>query len=294
MSIKKYLFLHFILFLVLSLDAQLPSTEIYHFKIERSTEGIKLTEPQYMTGFNENGYNNQPLFFGDSVVYFTTDYYDSDQTEIAKFDLNNLTLTRITTTQESEYSPTPTPFDNSFSCVRVELNNIQTITSYPLDGMGVPTRYLDNVINVGYHTWLNDEELALFLVEDPHHNLAICEVGSERRKIILDKIGRCLKRAPDGNLLFVHKLQESSWYIKSYDLESSQSTIICQTPEGSEDFVLLPDGSILMGQGSKILRYNTNAPNGWEEVQDLKSYNISSISRIAVQQNALVLVNQKT
>ena len=103
-----------------------------------------------------------------------------------------------------------------------------------------------------------------------------------------------MRKAPDGNLMFVHKLQDSNWYIKSYNLETLQSTIICKTPEGSEDFELLPDGSILMGQGSKVLRYNTNLGGDWELVQDLTDLNINSISRIAVRQNELILVNQKT
>ena len=280
---------------VVELSAQLPSTEIYHFTIENTSQGLELTKPQYLTGFNQNGYNNQPLFFSDHEVYFTTDYYDSTQTEIAKFDLTNQVLTRITATLESEYSPTPMPGQNEFTCVRVELdNNIQSLTSYPLDGLGVPTRYLSNVINVGYHSWINNKELALFLVEAPNHNLAICEIDSEKRKVILDKIGRCLKTSETGNLLFVHKVQEDMWFIKSYNLNTSQSSIICQTPAGSEDFELLADGSILMGQGSKIMKFNPSISSEWETVADLKEYNISAVSRISVKNNRLILVNQKT
>ncbi|NNE27814.1 MAG: hypothetical protein HKN09_13290 [Saprospiraceae bacterium] len=284
----------FIVFMAADLVGQLPSTDIYHFTIVRGNNGIQLDNPQYLTGFNEDGYNNQPLFFDDDVVYFTTDYYDSLQTEIAKFDLGKTELTRITTTQESEYSPTPIPNSSDFSCVRVELNNIQTLTSYPLDGMGVPERYLTNIKNVGYHCWLNANDLALFLVKAPEHQLAICEIDSEKRKIILDKIGRCLIKTAQGELMFVHKLQDENWYIKSYNLETSQSSIVCQTPNGSEDFALLPAGSLLMGQGSKLMRYNPGYSTDWELVQDLGAININSISRITIRNNRLVLVNQKT
>jgi len=283
-----------ILILPISLGAQLPATNIYHFTLTKVSNSYRIKSPQFLTGFNKEGYNNQPKYFSDKVLYFTTDYYDSEQTEIAKFDLFDNTLTRITYTPEKEYSPTPIKGKEAFSVVRVESDNkTQTLSVYPIDGIGYAKRYLNNTSNIGYHTWLDETTLGLFLVEAPHHNLAIADAISERRKIILDNVGRCLKKNKAGDLVFVHKMGEEDWYVKSYDLASSKSTVIAKTPTGSEDFEILNDGSLLMGQKSKLYRFIPGVSDEWELLADLSKYGVANISRIESYKNSLVIVETK-
>ena len=276
-----------------SWSQQLPIANIYHFTITKSGGKHHLKSPLYLSNFNSNGYNNQPSFFNDDLIYFSTNYYDIEQTEIAKFDLFNKELERITYSQESEYSPTPVPKKEEFSCVRVEKDGVtQALNTLPLDGIGYPKRYMHNTNNIGYHNWLNPSTLALFLVDEPHHNLAIAEAQSERRKIILDNIGRTLKVSSDGHLLFVHKISETEWYIKKYNINTNKSQTIVRTLVGSEDFEILVDGSYLMGAGSKIFKYDPKTLDKWIEIADLSEYNIKNISRISVRKNRLVLVDQ--
>ena len=273
--------------------AQLPTTNIYHLKLTKVGKSYRVKSPQFMTAFNKNGYNNQPAFFDDKVVYFTTDYYDSVQTEIAKFDLFDKSLTRITYTEEKEYSPTPVPGRDAFSVVRVELDDkVQTLSLYPLDGIGYAKRYMNNTKNIGYHCWLDESTLGLFLVESPHHNLAVADAQSERRKIILDNVGRCLKSDRDGNLLFVHKQSDNEWIIKSYNLESNKSKTIIQLPNGVEDYEVLNDGTFLIGQGSTLSTFNPKSDTEWVKVIDLGEAGITNIKRVAARRNSLILVNE--
>lgn len=274
------------------LSGQLPTTNIYHFTMTKVGKKYRLKSPQFFTSFNKDGYNNQPSYFEDKVVYFTTDYYGGDQTEIAKFDLFDKTLTRITYTEEKEYSPTALIGKDGFSVVRVEADGeTQTLSIYPLDGIGYPKRYMNNTSNIGYHHWLDDETVALFLVEEPNHNLAIAHAQSERRKIIIDKVGRCLKKDKKGNLLFVHKQSADEWYIKSYNRDSNKSKTILTTLKGVEDFELLNDGTFVMGKGSVIYKHLPGMDVGWVEMADLSEFGISNISRIASRKNSLILVN---
>lgn len=253
---------------------------------------LRLSSPQFLTQFNMDGYNNQPSFFEDKVVYFTTDYYDKDQTEIAKFDFYEESLTRITYTPEKEYSPTKLPFANGFSVVRVEEDNkTQTLSVYPLDGIGYPKRYMNNTPNVGYHRWLNGNYVALFLVEEPNHNLAIADAVSERRRIVIDKVGRCLKKNDKDEIVFVHKQHHDQWFLKSYNQNTKKSTQIIETLDGSEDFEILVDGTLLMGQDSKLYKYTPDKDTGWVEVSDLEQYGILNIQRISARKNALIIVN---
>ena len=292
--LNKYLNTALFLLFGVFINAQLPSTNIYKFTMTKSSGKYSLKDPQILTEFNMDGYNNQPYFFNDNEIYFTTNYYGGEQTEVAKFDLFDRILTRITYTLESEYSPTPMPGKESFSCVRVESDGrTQTLSIYPLDGIGIAKRYMNNTSNIGYHNWINEETLALFLVEAPDHNLAIADALSERRKIVLDKIGRTLK-VKNGQLFFIHKQYEDVWYIKSYDYETNKSKLVATALPGVEDFEVLNDGSLLSAQGSKLFHHKANGVdnNDWVLVKDMEAYNIKNITRIAARKNKLVFVNQ--
>jgi len=267
-------------------------SNIYHLTITKVAKQYRLKNPEFLTAFNKSGYNNQPSYFEDKVVYFATDYYGDDQTEIAKFDFFDKTLSRITYTEEKEYSPILVPGREAFSVVRVETDQkTQALSLYPLDGIGYAKRYMNNTSNIGYHNWIDESTLVLFLVEEPHHNLAIADAKSERRKIILDNIGRCLKVDKDNNIIFVHKISDTEWYLKRYDMQTNKSVIITETLERSEDFELMNDGTILMGSGSGLFCFLKGAKE-WSLISDLKNSGISNIKRIASRKNSLVLVDE--
>ncbi len=275
------------------LSAQLPNTNIYMLTLTKGGGKYNIKAPVFMTVFNKTGYNNQPSFISDDEIVFTTNYYSADQTEISKFDLYEETLTRLTYTDESEYSPQKSGKDGAISCVRVEMDGkTQTLSIYPGDGIGYAKRVLHNTNNIGYYEWMDNNEVALFLVEAPDHNLAIANSKSERRKIILDKIGRSLHKSLNGELYFLHKETESDWIIKSYNLLTNKSRIITKSLQGVEDFELLNDGSILMGKGSKLYRYDPkSASKEWQLISDLSGYGIKNITRMAARKNRLVIVD---
>ncbi|MBK8554478.1 MAG: hypothetical protein IPL65_01330 [Lewinellaceae bacterium] len=60
-------------------------------------------------------------------------------------------------------------------------------------------------------------------------------------------------------------------------------------PSGSEDFVVLPDGSFMAGQGSKLFYFST-VYNGWKELADLRMYGVKNISRMAVSADGKLVV----
>jgi len=291
--LNKTLIFFFFIFGVAA-NAQLPNSNMYLFTLTKGGGKYTLKSPQFLTAFNINGYNNQPAFLSDDEIYFTTNYYEEDQTEIAKFDIFEESLTRITYTDESEYSPLPVPHKDEFSCVRAETDGkTQTLSVYPLDGIGYAKRFMNNTNNIGYHNWIDDKTVALFLVGPPDHSLAIADAKSERRKIILDKIGRSLKVDRNEQLYFVHKMSDKDWYIKSYDRNTSKSKVIVKTLQGSEDFELMNDGSIIMASGSVVYHYNPKNNTDWKPILDLTDYGIENISRIAARKNRLVIVDQK-
>ena len=271
---------------------QYPSTSIFSFNFEMEGDSLYLTDPKFLSGFNTTGYNNQPSFFNNREVYFSTNMYNDTLTEIAKINLSNNRLYRVTETIESEFSPTLSPDPDFFSVVRIERDgNDQSLWLYPIDRSSYGRRLMSNLKTVGYHLWLSEDEVALFLVTDPI-SMAIANVNTEDYKIILENIGRCLRLSQNGEIIFVHKLSSNNWYLKSYDPDLGSIKIIHETLPGKEDFEVLPDGSIIMGDGSQLYRYIDYGINAqWTKIDDLKSLGISNITRMAISQDKLLIVN---
>ncbi len=282
----------------------LPVSNIYLFDFQEKSDSVFLfTNPKYLTAFNSMGYNNQPAFISNDELYFTVQFSDdTTQTDIFGVNFSNETLTQITATSESEYSaqvlPGPTGelgtanFVPRFSCVRVEADGVsQRIWEFPKDRSNNGEPIFDDLVNVGYYLWVVQNALAVFQVGAPH-NLAIVNRVSARKKNITANIGRCFQPMPKGNMAFVHKLG-NSWLIKELDPRTSKTTLLTGTLPGSEDFVSMPDGTLLMGNGSKLYKFHKGQDSGWREIADFSYYGIQQISRLAVRGNRIAIVNQQ-
>ena len=89
----------------------------------------------------------------------------------------------------------------------------------------------------------------------------------------------------------MHKVTPDTWYIKSYNVEDRIAKVITKTRPGSEDFVVLPDGTFLMAEKSKLYSIKPDTDEFWKEVADVSSYGINNVSRLAVSRNRLVMVD---
>lgn len=268
----------------------LPNCNLYQFTITEKASGYSVLYPKFLTAFNKNGYNNQPSFISDFDLYLTSNYGDNGSTEVIKLNLFENKLTRVTSTKQYEYSPTAAN-KNYFSTVRVENDKkTQTLTLYPNNMDSSPRRFLPELDNVGYHTWISDSEVALFLVDESQdHVLAIGNVYDDSVSQIVSGIGRTLKFDGGHKLFFIHKSVDK-WFIKEYNTETRKIRTVIETIESVEDFELLRNGTFICGKGSKLYFYNKGTA-GWTVITDLKDYGIESISRIAIRKNKLILVN---
>jgi len=249
--------------------------------------------PRFLTAFNPAGYNNQPQFFSPQELYLTVQLpTDTTQTDIYALHLLLNTSTRVTATATAEYSPTLMPGGRRFSAVRVEPNGDQRLWSYPLDRSDNGQPVLPAVTTVGYHCWLRDTLLALFLVgqNDEPHALAIVGTSEQRVQRVATSIGRALQLLPDGRLAFVQKATEQTWYIKTYDPLKKTVEVLVKTPPGSEDFAVLSDGTLLSSTGSKLLQLAPKQQTDWLEIADLSRYGVKKISRLAVSSDGKLAV----
>jgi len=241
--------------------AQLPTTDLYMISMTNNGQKISVTDPLYLSGFNPDGYNNQPYFINPNQLYITSDLYDKTFTDVVKLDLRRQEYYRVTATDSiSEYSPTPRAIRGFFSTVRVEKDmSTQSLWLYPKDHQSYGHRVLTDIGTVGYHCWISEEEVALFLVGTPM-TLAIGNISDNTTN-------------------------------KAYDPESGQVSIVTRTRPDSEDFELLKDGNIIMGEGSKLYIIDPSTDEYWSELTDLAEFGITNISRLAESRNQLVIVD---
>ncbi len=293
---KKAFLLSIILFSSFFIYSQLPQTAVYSFGFKQEAEGkISLTTPKYLSIDNKDGYNNQPNFIDNKTIYLSTQMKNWDQTEIRSFDLYNRKTRLITNTKDAEYSPTLMPDGNHFSCVRVENDGKETqrLWKFPINRSNNGEVLFPLIKGVGYHCWLSESLAALFIVGEPHR-LVIADLESQKFTEITSKIGRGMQQMPNGNLAFIQKLGDSSWYIKELNIETLKAGIIIETLEGSEDFIILSDNTFMMAKGSKIFTFNPIKDRDWKEVLDLQIYGITQITRIAYNgARTLIVVDKK-
>jgi len=268
---------------------QLPQSAITVFEMREGS----IEKPQFLTNFNISGYNNQPAFFDKDILYLTSDWNAQGQTDIIKLNIKAKTLTKVTTTQDSEYSPTPTPDGIGMSCISVPPgqsgdNQIQLLWKYPLDRSNGGKAITYDFENVGYHHWLNRNEVAIFLVGEPHR-LIIYNTLNQSITPVDENVGRCFRMNTRGELVYVHKAAHNIWYLKTYNVTTQKKNIIGETKTGSEDFELLGDNSILMGKGSIL--YQLSDTGGWKSMADLKKYGVDKISRLAIRNNKIAIVH---
>jgi len=243
------------------------------------------TAPRFLTGFNPQGFNNQPQFFSPNEIYLTVQFpSDTNQTDIYALNLLTRTTTRVTATATPEYSPTLMPGGRRFSAVRVEADGAQRLWSFPIDRADNGYPLFPALTNVGYHCWLRDTLAAVFLVGEntAPHALAVVGAGRQQAARVAFNIGRCLQKMPDGRLAYVHKATDLTWFVKAYDPQKGGSDILMKTLPGSEDFAVLTDGTFLAGQGAKLFQYDPRRQNDWQEIADLSRYGVQRISRLAL------------
>lgn len=199
------------------------------------------------------GYDNQPAFVTDHSLLFTS-MDASGQTDAWRYDLQG-DVQPILVTPESEYSPTPTP-GGAMSVVRVAMDGVQQL--WLLQPGGTEYEVLFPMLEgVGYHAWLDDEHVALFMLRDSME-LHVANRSSGEVAVLAKDIGRSLQPVPNapGVLAFTEPGQDGKRWIKRLDVDARKIVSIAPLLDGSEDFILLPDQRPVMAQGRALHVFN--------------------------------------
>jgi dipeptidyl aminopeptidase/acylaminoacyl peptidase len=229
---------------------------------------------------------------GRSILF--TSIREGNQSDIYRYNIADGSTSRVTQTAESEYSPTVTPDGKFFSVIRVEKDSTQRLWKFPISG-GEPVLVLERIKPVGYHVWIDEKNLALFILGNPN-TLQVVEVGTEKAETAASSIGRSLHRRPRQNKInFVRKVSDQEWMIEEMDIKTKKISSLSKTLPASEDFVWTAKGTMLMAKGAKLYSLNPEKDKDWKEVADFSSSGVKSITRLAVspQGDRLAMVASK-
>src|SRR5262249_45593310 len=144
-------------------------------------------------------------------------------------------------TTEREYSPTLTPDEQFVSCIIQRDDGAQDLGKYPVTGGEALTILNDRI--VGYHAWVDNSHLALFILgkENKPSTLHYLRLPTKSDTLIAENVGRSIHRVPgESAFTFVHKVTESKWFIKKYNPRKSEITVIAATPPKREDMCWTP------------------------------------------------------
>ena len=151
-----------------------PDTEVYLASITVRGDQVSIGAPADISG--NPGYDNQPSFTPDGGAVLFTSVRGVQKpdpanpaasgSDIYRYDIAAGRVSQLTRTPESEYSPTVTPDGTHFSTVRVEADGTQRLWRFAMDGSD-PSLVLADVKPVGYHVWVDDRTLVLYVLGQP-------------------------------------------------------------------------------------------------------------------------------
>jgi len=256
-----------------------PNTDVFVADLDLAAG--RVGAPRNVT--QRPGYDNQPAFTRDNraLLYVARD--DSGSTDVWRVDLETGARTQVTEGPEAEYSPTPLADGSGFSAVRVEaphangeaFTESQRLFRYGFDGKAREP-VLANVRRVGYHAWIDATHVALFIVGNADakvaNSLVLASIPDGAITELAKDIGRSLGRAPDGRVVFVDQSVADGWNVVAIAPGDAKPAFLVAVPKGaadektadrSQDFCWLPDGTLMMANGKRLMRWNGKPGSEW-------------------------------
>jgi Tol biopolymer transport system component len=257
-----------------------PATDIYELAFDGALESLLSASPAAVA--SERGYENQPHYTSSGDALLFTAMRDGKQTDIYEYDRKSRQTRQLTATPEGEYSPTVMPDGNAFSVIRVEADSTQRLWQFDRNGR-YPRVVLADIRPVGYHAWIDEDQLALYVLGKPS-TLQHARVSTGKARVVAQDIGRSLHRIPNTRAVsFVHREAQDNVWVKRFDPASGGVTPLVRLPSGSgeHDLAWMSDETLLMSAGTTIRAWR-RGDKDWRQVYDVAAHKLGNVSRMAV------------
>lgn len=266
-----------------------PPTDVFLATLRVRGDGLTLGKPVNIS--ESPGYDNQPSFTPDSAAVLFTSVRGAGRTDpatsaasgsdIYRYDIRTKQLTQVTSTTESEYSPTVAPDGKSFSVIQVEADGTQRLWRFPLDG-GPAALVLADIKPVGYHAWIGESALALFVLGQPP-TLQVADTRTGRAEVVAKGIGRSLQRIPGGGISFVRIEADAAPMIMELQPSTKSVTPLVRAMQGvrEPDLAWTPEGWLLLAHAGSLHGWR-RGDAAFRPLAELEALGLRGVSRLAV------------
>ena len=207
-------------------------------------------------------YHNQPYFSEDGRVLFYTGADETGQTDIYRYTIDNGQTINITQTATSEYSPTPEPSGEGLSGIWVDTNGKQWLRQW--DWSGQPMRKVIEVDPIGYHVWLGENAVLVFVLgqeADPIHTLQRVTVGQSHGEIIDQNIGASLWQIPMTSERFSYSKRDGEQHVlMEYNAKTQAIRPLMDLPSDVQYYAWRNDQKVVLPD-NQALRLSVRAPD---------------------------------
>jgi hypothetical protein len=271
--------------------ADFPETEIFLFDLDLANTENPLSNGQNVT--NRSGYDNQPYFTkdSDSFLYSRSDDY---QTDAYEYFLKTGEHKRLTHSDKSKFSPTPSPDNSQLSFVFERNNSIwhadRGDEDNPKWSMEVPA--IEEP--VGYFA-RNYETGDILYWSRYGFNVSLTNVDKQAYHYVA---GNAVPSTPHiipgtNNFSFVHRQANGEVWIKELDPITKSVRPLTPIVGQNANYGWTPNGSILMIENDKLYRIipdsDKDTDPSWEEVADLAMHGVKNANRVAISPNGAKL-----
>ena len=259
-----------------------PGTDVWVVDLHETGGRLALGVPRNLT--HRPGYDNQPSFTPDGRSLLYTSIGADGEADSWMIALPDGAARRLTHTAIGVYSPTVTPDGASFSVIRVEADSTQRLWKFPLAG-GAPTVVLERVKPVGYHAWVDDHTLALFVLgarlgTNAPATLQLADTRTGNAEVVASDIGQAVVKVPGrAAVTFVQVAPDTGRFVTELDARTKATRRMFALPDGANYLAWTPGGTLLTAAGSVVYR---RGEDGWDVVADFAGSGVRGISRLAV------------
>jgi dipeptidyl aminopeptidase/acylaminoacyl peptidase len=254
-----------------------PATDIYLAPLTMRDGRAVIGAPVNIT--HRPGYDNQPSFTPDGGAILYTSTREDGQSDIYRYDLASQRIDRLTRTSESEYSATVMPGGKRFSVIRVEKDSMQRLWSFALDGSD-PRIVIETLAPVGYHAWIDANDLALFVLGRPNA-LVHANLTTGKSDTLARGVGRSLLPLPDQRGFSFVRQTDSASMVVAATWPGFATRDLVALPRGTQDVAWLSNDALIAGSGSQLLFWRAGA-SGWTSLGDFATQGLRAITRIAI------------
>lgn len=256
-----------------------PATDIWMADLVRDGASWRIDSPRNLT--DRDGYDNQPAFTPDGAKLLYTAFRDG-QTDVRELDLATGASRQVTATLESEYSPTPYGDGSRFSTVRVEADGTQRLWSFAYPDGDDPRLLAAEVKDVGYHAWLDEKTLTLFVLGEPF-TLRMLDLESGEPTIVAAGIGRSIHKLPGERAASYVAPDGDGFAIWAIAAQGGEPRRLAPAPVSeNRDFVWTPDRALVAAVGAKLYRLRPTIETDWIEFADLAAHGVGNVTRLAI------------